>query len=253
MDELKKKDQEWEWTTNRQIAFDLLKAAFLSKPVLATPNPWKPFTIETDTSLFTSGGVLLQEDANGDLKPCGYISKAFNLAERNYPIFDRELLAIIRALKGWKHYLLGQTFTIRCDHKNLMHYRESQNLNGRQTRWLNVLSEFDYHFQYTPGRNMVVADALSRRTDHQAKDGTHNIVLFPPENFLDAMEVTIEDNELKDQIRTKGTKDDLMIETIQALKFGKLPPIHSALTDWQTTDGLLWYKGWLYIPDDIDL
>lgn len=100
---------------------------------------------------------------------------------------------------------------------------------------------------------MVVADALSRRTDHQAKDGTHNVILFPPDNFLDSMEVTIEDQELKDQIRTKGIKDDLMIEAIEVLKYGKLPPIRSALVDWHTSDGLLWYKGRLYIPDDIDL
>lgn len=100
---------------------------------------------------------------------------------------------------------------------------------------------------------MVVADALSRRVDHQAKDGTHNVTLFPPENFLDTMEVTIEDNELKDQIRAKGTKDNLMMEAIEALKYGKLPPIRSALTDWHTDDGLLWYKGRLYILDDIDL
>lgn len=253
LDELKKKDQAWEWMDRRQTAFNSLKQVFLVRPVLATPDPWKPFTIETDASLFTSGGALLQEDANGDLKPCGYISKVFNLAERNYPIFDRELLAIIRALKAWRHYLLGQTFTIRCDHKNLMHYRESRNLNGRQTRWLNVLSEFDYQFQYTPGKEMVVADVLSRRADHQAKDGTYNITLFPPENFLDAMEVTIEDQELKDQIRARGTKDDLMIEAIEALKYGKLPPIRSALSDWHTNDGLLWYKGRLYIPDDINL
>lgn len=215
----------------------------MARPVLATPDPWKTFTIETDASLFASGAVLLQEDANGDLKLCGYISKAFNLAERNYPIFDRELLAIIQALKAWRHYLLGQTFTVQCDHKNLMHYWESQNLNGRQTRWLNVLSEFDYRFKYTPGKDMVVADALSRRSDHQAKDGTRDIILFPPENFLNTMEVTIEDNELRNQIRAEGTKDDLMVEAIEALKYGKLPPIRSALNDWHTDDGLLWYKG----------
>lgn len=215
----------------------------MTKPILATSDPWKPFTIETDVLLFASGAVLLQEDTNGDLKPYGYISKAFNSVERNYPIFDHKLLAIIWALKAWRHYLLRQIFIIQCDHKNLMHYRESQNLNGRQTRWLNVLSEFDYRFQYTLGKAMVVADALSRRVDHQAKDGTYNVILFPPETFLDALEVTIEDQKLKNQIREKGTKDDLMMEAIGALKYGKLPPIRSALTDWYMDNGLLWYKG----------
>ena len=65
------------------------------------PNSSKPFVLETDASLFTSGAVLRQQDSNGDWHPCAYLSKSFNNTERNYDIWDRELLAVIRALTKW--------------------------------------------------------------------------------------------------------------------------------------------------------
>jgi len=95
------------------------------------PDTTLPFTIETDASKYASGAVLLQLDTNGDIHPCRYLSKSFNETERNYEIYDRELLAIIRALTEWRHYLMGLSFpvTVRSDHKNLTYFCTAQKLN----------------------------------------------------------------------------------------------------------------------------
>ena len=91
------------------------------------PDHTKPFQIETDTSKYATGAVLMQLDGNGDRHPISFISKTFSPAERNYDIYDRELLAIIRALDEWRHYIQGSphTTTILCDHKNLTYYQEA--------------------------------------------------------------------------------------------------------------------------------
>ena len=163
--DLTRKNQKWEWTEECQGAFDRLKEAFLGKPVLQIPDKEKPFILETDASKYASGAVLMQEDINGDLKPCGFISHRFNQAEQNYQIYDRELLAIIRGLKAWKHYLMGAPITIRCDHKNLTFFRNPQFLTPRQARWQIFLSLFDYKLAHVPGQKLIQADALSRRPD----------------------------------------------------------------------------------------
>ena len=91
------------------------------------PNHTKPFQIECNTSKYALGAILTQLDSNGDRHPCAYISKTFSRAERNYEIYDRELLAIIRALEEWCHYIQGSphTTTILSDYKNLTYYREA--------------------------------------------------------------------------------------------------------------------------------
>ena len=118
------KDRKFEWTTECQQAFDDLKTRFTSEPVLMMPDQMKPFQIECDTSKYASGAVLTQLDSNGDRHPCAFISKMFSPTERNYEIYDQELLAIIRALKEWRHYIQGSPHTtvIFSDHKNLMYF-----------------------------------------------------------------------------------------------------------------------------------
>ena len=104
LNDLKKKDHPWNWTTDCQQAFDDLKAAFVEAPVLLMPDIAKPFIVESDASKWTTGGVLQQQDDNGDWYPCSFILHSFDQAQRNYKIYDRELLGIIWALETWHHY-----------------------------------------------------------------------------------------------------------------------------------------------------
>ena len=129
--ELTKKDKQWKWTSVEQDAFNKLKARFILSPVLLMPNKNKPFSIESDASKFATGVILRQADSNGDMHPCAYLSKSFNSAERNYEIYDRELLGIVRALTEWRHYLEGSPYPVEVlsDHKNLTYFRTTQKLN----------------------------------------------------------------------------------------------------------------------------
>ena len=121
---LTKKDQPFNWTTECQQAFEELKRCFTEEPVLIMPDQTKPFQIECDASKYASGAVLTQNDGNSNRHPCAFISKTFSETERNYKIYDQELLAIIQALEEWRHYIQGSPHTtlILSDHKNLTYY-----------------------------------------------------------------------------------------------------------------------------------
>lgn len=111
--------------------FNDLKREFVKAPTLWIPDDTKPFALECDSSLFATGGVLLQADPNGEMHPCGFISQSLNPAEQNYQIYDCELLAIIRGLETWEHHFLGSPhqLQIRSDHKNLTYWRTARKLN----------------------------------------------------------------------------------------------------------------------------
>ena len=104
---------------------------FTESPVLLMPDPTKPFTVESDASKYATGAVFRQKDANGDWHPCGYISHSFTATERNYEIYNRELLSIIHTLETWRHYLLGSEHPtiILSDHKNLTYFQTAHKLN----------------------------------------------------------------------------------------------------------------------------
>ena len=127
------------------------------------PDQSRPFQIECDASKYVSGAVLTQQDNNGDRHPVAFLSKTFNETEQNYEIYDRELLAIIRALEEWRHYIQGSghTTVIYSDHQNLTYFQSAQKLNQRQARWSLYLSEFDVKLIHQPGSKMIQSDALS--------------------------------------------------------------------------------------------
>ena len=132
--DLTKKNLAWNWSPFCQSTFNTLKQLFLSKPVLHLPNLSAPFTIATDTSKYVSGAILLQTDSNGKWHLCSYLSQSFSSTEQNYDIYDRELLAVIHALKSWQHYLHGSPFLVQVftNHKNLTYFRQLQALNCHQ-------------------------------------------------------------------------------------------------------------------------
>lgn len=149
------------WDRPQQLAFDTLKKALSSTPILILPNPALPYTVTTDASTQAIGAVLQQDHGRG-LQPISYLSKKLLEAETRYPTHEQELLAIIIALKEWRHYLYGQHFTIITDHNSLQHLHSQPHLSSRQVRWVEFLQQFDFTIQYKPGRTNTVADALSR-------------------------------------------------------------------------------------------
>jgi hypothetical protein len=165
LSELTKDSVKFEWTASHESAFVRLKAAIAQGPVLILPNPSLPFVVHTDASGYAVGAVLQQDQGQG-LQPIAFLSKKMIDAETRYPVHEQELLAIIQALSAWRHYLHGSKFVVRTDHKSLQFFQTQPMLSGRQARWKDVLANFDFDIQYVEGKANVVADGLSRRSDH---------------------------------------------------------------------------------------
>ena len=168
--ELLQKERAFEWGDRQQKAFDELKKAVSQQPVLILPDPTKPYVVTTDASGFAVGAWLGQDQTgDGSLQPIAYLSKKMLPAERNYPVHEQELLAIVIALKEWRHHLSGASFTIRVvtDHKSLIHLQSQPHLSPRQRRWQEFMQEFNFIIEYQEGKHNAVADGLSRRPDHK--------------------------------------------------------------------------------------
>lgn len=169
---LTKKGALFTWKHTEQAAFELLKTRFCEAPVLKAWDPEHPTFVEPDASGFAVGGVLTQEDPTGGRRVVAYYSKRLLPAERNYPIHDKELLAIIRCLQAWRAELTScASFTILSDHKNLKYFMTKRMLSERQVRWAEILSRFNFDLMYRPGRENAAPDALSRREQDQPPKG----------------------------------------------------------------------------------
>ena len=157
------KDTTWHWTDEHQKAFEALKACVLNEPILAHPELDKQFELEVDASRFAVGTVLLQKKEDGKRHPVGYYSSTLNEAERNYDIYDQELLAIVKSLKHWRPLLAGSPHKIRVfsDHMNLKYWRDPQKISRRVAREVLELSEYDIEIHHIKGMSNGQADALS--------------------------------------------------------------------------------------------
>ncbi|KAH0608780.1 uncharacterized protein H6S33_001008 [Morchella sextelata] len=159
-------DISFEWTPEAQTAFNALKKAFTTAPILTHFDLEKEITVETDASDYVSAGVLSQYDDNGTLRPVAYFSKKHSPAECNYEIYEKELLAIIRSFEEWRPELEGAAYPIAVisDHKNLQYFMRTKQLNRRQARWAEYLSRFNFVIKYRPGKQGGKPDALTRRS-----------------------------------------------------------------------------------------
>jgi hypothetical protein len=121
---LTKKEVPWLWNDTAQRAFEQLKTAMISEPILQHFDPDRPLTLETDASDYAIGAVCSQPDNSNVLHPLGYFSRKLKDAELNYDIHNKELLAIVEALNKWSTYCKSKRHSIRIlsDHKNLEHW-----------------------------------------------------------------------------------------------------------------------------------
>ncbi|GJS34427.1 putative reverse transcriptase domain-containing protein [Tanacetum coccineum] len=146
------------WGDKQEAAFQTLKQKLCSAPILALPEGSEDFVAYCDASIKGLGVVLMQRD-----KVIAYASRQLKIHEKNYTTHDLELGAVVFALKIWRHYLYGTKCTVFTDHKSLQHILNQKELNMRQRRWLELLSDYDCEIRYHPGKANVVADALSRK------------------------------------------------------------------------------------------
>jgi hypothetical protein len=219
------------------------------------PDHPKPFQIQVDSSLFATGGTLSQMDTNGDRHPCAYLPKSLMKEQRNYDTGDRELLAIVWALKEWRHYIQGSGHTtiVLSDHDNLRHFKVPQTIGQQMARWTLYLSEFDIKLVHIPGKENIQADSLSRRPD-LCPQGTDNedVVVLPEHLFVNLINM-----ELQKKIANATNMDYDTAEAIKELLEQGPKEAKKDLMDWKVEEfeegNILFYKGKNYVPINTEL
>ena len=210
------------WSTIHTAAFEELKSALTSQPVLRHVNISQPFELVSDASLVGTGAVLLQEG-----QPVAYTSKKFSSAEKNYTTTEQEMLGVVRALQDWRHYFGCSDLTVVTDHNPLTHFSKGNNqLTGRLARWHQYLTQYNFTWQYRKGINNV-ADPLSRNPAL--------LCCFFQMNTLNPM--------LQDP---PEDHDFTLLSEIQAAYEQHPVPSQPAFTQ---VDNLYYYQGRLVIPD----
>ena len=172
---LTKKNASFRWDDECQEAFEALKGALTSAPVLAMPDDESAFVLDTDASHSAIGAVLSQKKA-GVEHVVAYASRKMSKAECNYSATRKELLAVVSFIKYFKHFLLGRHFVVRTDHAALQWLWKTPEPVGQQARWVGFLEEFDFDVVHRPGRHHVNADALSRIPCRSDEDSCRTIV-----------------------------------------------------------------------------
>jgi len=164
---LTRKGIPFQFTDKAREAFNLLKEAFTTAPVLTHWIPDRPIIIETDASDYALAAILSIVAEDGELHPVAFHSRSFSPTELNYDVHDKELFAIYEAFRIWRHYLEGSAAPIDVitDHKNLEYFATTKLLNRRQARWSEYLAQFNLIIRFRPGKLGTKPDALTRRTN----------------------------------------------------------------------------------------
>jgi len=247
---LLQKNAAWTWASEQAGAFEHLKKAICSTPILVFPDPTRSYLVEADSSGYATGAVLSQMRDDGRWHPVAFISKGLSPAERNYDIYDKEMLAVIRALEQWRHYLEGAEHPVQVltDHKNLEYFMVAQKLNRRQARWSMFLSRFDLDLSYRPGKSSAKPDLLSRRVDHKKgiEDDNENVILLKPEFFRNRVATMFTSPPLLKEILAQQEKDT-DVKAWRALS--SLEARAMAFPGWnEDTAGLVKKDDKVYVP-----
>ncbi|KII65427.1 Retrovirus-related Pol polyprotein from transposon 17.6 [Thelohanellus kitauei] len=159
--DLLRKDLPWIWDEDSDKSFATLKKHLSNLPTLGFPNYSHNFRLACDASDLAVGAQLSQI-INGEEIPMAFTSQKLNSAQRKYATIDKEFLALILAVKKFRHYLYGSKFTLVTDHQPLIHIKTMKDPKGRRARWLMELENYDYDIEYIPGKTNSIADSLSR-------------------------------------------------------------------------------------------
>ncbi|KAI3740651.1 hypothetical protein L2E82_31121 [Cichorium intybus] len=210
---LTRKGVKFEWGAEQEKAFETLKEKLCDAPVLTLSEGTEDFVVYSDASNRGLGCVLMQRG-----KVIAYASRQLKEPETRYATHDLELAAIVFALKFWRHYLYGTKCTLYTDHKSLQYVFSQKELNMRQSRWLELINDYDCEIAYQPGKANVVADALSRKFhEKKSQERLMQIELKSSliERIKDAQKQVLERCDLK---KEKMGKDLVFGENTQGLK-----------------------------------
>jgi len=258
---LTKKDEPFVWELEQQLAFETIVTAFTTAPALRHFDHEREVIIETDASNYVSAGVLSQRDDAGVLHPVAYYSKKHSPAECNYDIYDKELMAIIKAVEEWRPECEGAAYPLRLitDHKNLEYFMTKKLLNRRQARWSEFLTWFDYEIIYRPGKSNGKEDALTRRPGDLPDGGDERLknmeqVVLKPHNLSEQLRISANDifdrevPSISDLFIQAYKDDSLPNKALEAIRQGaSLKEI--TIAECTEQEGQVWYRGRRYVPE----
>jgi len=248
---LTKKSTTFLWTSAAQQAFDSLKEIFTSAPILIHPDTSKPFYLETDASGYALAGILSQTHA-GNLHPISYWSRQMSSAERNYPVYDQELLAIYASFQHFRPFLLGaqHRITVYTDHKNLIYFSKANLLNRRQANWSTFFADYDFEILYRPGKLNGKADALSRLPSLRPSEEDSTLKepksLLSPDKLVGFTSKTLEilSSSFLSDLKTELQKDPFAKERLSDI---------SKFPNFSKQNDFLLFKTQYYIPPSLQL
>ena len=185
-----------------------------------------------------------------------FISKSLSDTERNYEIHNKEMLAVVRCLEAWRHFLKGATvkFEIWTDHKNLEYFMKAQKLNQRQAKWALYLSRFNFMLKHVLGSKMGKADSLSRRLDWKVgvERDNENETLVKPEwlevRRTEAVEIIVEEVDLLEKVKQSRVKDDKVVKAIEEMKQAGVKMLRDK--EWREVDGIMYKERKVYVLKD---
>ncbi len=263
---LTRKGLPWNFNSECRIAFEELKKAFITAPVLANFDPNAPIMVETDASDYAIAAILsIKDKSDNDWHPVAFHSRKMTPTELNYDTHDKELLAIFEAFKTWNRYLegSGSPVEVLTDHKNLEYFSTTRLLTRRQVRWSEFLSHFNMTVRFRPGRLGTKPDTLTRRWDVYPKEGDsgyanvnpHNLrPVFTQEQLQSSLRATglagpilraaliMDETKLHEDIKAAQLQDPLCIE------IAANPPLPDSL--WSIdTSGLIRRNNRIYVPN----
>lgn len=236
---LTKKTAIWKWEKDEQEAFNILKHALSSPPVLKQAVDGMPFAIQTDASAYALGAVLLQGEGK-DEHPIEYASRLLSAAERNYSTTEREALAIVWACDKFRGYIEGSQIKLLTDHQPLKWLLSIKSPTGRLARWGLQLQQLNFSIEYVPGKMNATADMLSRPPCAvENHDDTENCICA---FFIDMP------NKTQSQIREEQLKDEYLKDIITSLENQDENSIKWMNRSYILNDGILY----CYSNDDCD-
>lgn len=254
---LLKKDAKFDFGPTAQAAFQALKSAFTGGDILRHFDPALEAIVETDASDFAISAILSQYH-DKVLRPVAFMSRKLDKHERNYEIHDKELLAVVSAIKVWRHYLEGarHPFVILTDHQALQYFQTSKTLTRRQARWSEVVNHHRYVIRYRPGSMSGKPDSLSRRPDFaeggKAWDAEPKTLLRPI--ALLSATLTSDTSDILDTIRQLLAFDERAQDVLQALRDSSDDRLTTFDEAYEIDgNGDLRHQGALYVPDSDDL